>query len=175
MERIPYKVYCEATGVIYICFYSFSRYINIQASTAHQKQRIQKGIGETRYLPSGNLPARVRFSLHTRKQPWIINTAQRREKGLRWALWPPVLVWELGMTRWQGRPPEDVAKLLGPQENQLLQELAKGVLGRAKFLRHTSICPRNSETGSKAVSVRDTLDEPEEAQKTMQAPECYRF
>lgn len=55
--------------------------------------------------------------------------------------------------------------LLGPQENQLLHELENQCSCRAKVLMQESICSRQSETGNKAVGVRDILDELDEAQK----------
>lgn len=48
----------------------------------------------------------------------------------------------------------------------------KSVLDRARDLRQESICSKHSETGSKAVSVSEALEELEEAQ---QARVCRLF
>ena len=78
---------------------------------------------------------------------------------------PRVCVWELGMTKREGRPPNKVAGLLGPQENQLLHELEKQCSCRAKALMQESICSRQSERGNKA-------DELDEAQKARAPGSC---
>lgn len=43
-----------------------------------------------------------------------------------------VCIWELGMRRGWGSPPEEMAVLLGLQENQSLRELAKSCCRQSK-------------------------------------------
>ena len=49
------------------------------------------------------------------------------------------------------------------------------VLGQAKALRQGSICSRQSETGNKAVGVRDILDELDQAQEARALGSCNSF